>query len=104
MLNSWWSPTTGLALVPRRPVQGRHTPAKANGVRSWPRANHVQTAGLVNVGSQKAVAGTRQRYSGFSQPRQCGDVGFRILVIGNPPNFTGPGMPHRIGSISRPPL
>jgi hypothetical protein len=35
--------------------------------------------------SAKLLAGTRQRLSGLSQPRQCGDVVLRILVTGGPP-------------------
>jgi hypothetical protein len=36
----------------------------------------------------KLLAGTRQRFSGFSRPRQCGD--------GGGPVRGGGGMPHRI--------
>ena len=32
--------------------------------------------------SAKLLAGTRQRFSGFSQPRQCGDDVLRMLVTG----------------------
>ena len=31
------------------------------------------------------MAGTKQRFSGFNQRRQCGDDGLRMLVIGGPP-------------------
>ena len=31
------------------------------------------------------MAGTRQRLSGFSQLRQCGDVVLRMFVTGYPP-------------------
>jgi len=41
------------------------------------------------------LPGTRQRLSGFSQPRQCGDDVFRMLVTGGPPNFGGGGIPQR---------
>jgi hypothetical protein len=54
--------------------------------------------------SAKLLTGTRQRFSGFSQPRQCGDDVFRILVTGGPPNFGGAGIPQRIMTISRSPL
>jgi hypothetical protein len=46
-------------------------------------------------------AGTRQRFSGLSQPRQCGDDVLRILVTGGPPVRGGGGMPQRIITISR---
>jgi len=39
---------------------------------------------------------TKQRLSGFSHARQCGDKVLRILVTGGPPNFGGGGMPHLI--------
>jgi hypothetical protein len=44
---------------------------------------------------------TKQRLSGFSHARQCGDEVLRILVTGGPPNFGGGGMPHLIKVISR---
>jgi hypothetical protein len=31
------------------------------------------------------LAGTKQRFSGFNQPRQCGDDVLRMLVTGGPP-------------------
>src|SRR3981189_2174702 len=43
--------------------------------------------------SAKLFTGTRQRFSGFSQPRQAGDDALRMLVTGAPPNFGGGGMP-----------
>src|SRR5689334_22108456 len=46
--------------------------------------------------SAKLFAGTRQRFSGFSQPRQCGDDVFLMLVTGGPPVRGGGGMPQRI--------
>ena len=49
----------------------------------------------------KLLNGTRQRLSGFSQPRQCGDVVFLMLVTGGPPSFGGGGMPQRIIVSSR---
>jgi len=51
--------------------------------------------------SEKLFAGTRQRFSGFSQPRRRGDDVLRILVTGGPPNFGGGGIPHRIIVSSR---
>jgi hypothetical protein len=50
--------------------------------------------------SAKLFAGTKQRFSGFSQPRQWGDDVLRMLVTGSPPDLGGGGMPQRISSIS----
>jgi hypothetical protein len=51
--------------------------------------------------SAKLLNGMRQRFSGFNQPRQCGDHVFRMLVTGGPPTRGGGGMPHRIMISSR---
>jgi hypothetical protein len=51
--------------------------------------------------SEKLLAGTRYRFSGFSQPRQCGDDVLRMFVTGGPPNFGGGGIPQRIIGSSR---
>ena len=51
--------------------------------------------------SAKLFAGTRQRLSGFSRPRQCGDDVLRMLVTGGPPVLGGGGMPQRIMVSSR---
>jgi hypothetical protein len=48
----------------------------------------------------KLFAGTGQRFSSFSQPRQCGDDVLRMLVTGGPPVLGGGGMPQRISTIS----
>jgi hypothetical protein len=50
----------------------------------------------------KLLNGTRQRFSGFSQPRQCGDDVFLMFVTGGPPVRDGGGMPQRIIVSSRP--
>jgi hypothetical protein len=42
--------------------------------------------------SAKLLNGTRQRFSGFSQPRQCGDDVLRMLVTGGPPVRSGGGI------------
>jgi hypothetical protein len=42
-----------------------------------------------------------QRFSGFSQPRQCGEEVLRILVTGGPPVRGGGGIPQRIRTSSR---
>jgi hypothetical protein len=50
--------------------------------------------------SAKLLTGTRQRLSGFSHARQCGEVVLRIFVTGKPPARGGGGMPQRIMIIS----
>jgi hypothetical protein len=47
------------------------------------------------------LAGTKQRFSGLSQPRQCGDEVLRMLVTGGPPVRGGGGMLDSIVTISR---
>jgi hypothetical protein len=49
------------------------------------------------------VHGTTHRFSGFSQPRQCGLLVFLMFVTGAPPNCGGPGMPQRAIISSRAP-
>src|ERR1700731_3725147 len=98
----------GFDLVPRSPLNSVQMPAKANSGRSSFNANHTTSflpvAGLGSGAySAKLLAGTRQRLSGFSQPRQCGDVVLRIFVTGKPPARGGGGMPQRIIIISRSP-
>jgi hypothetical protein len=51
--------------------------------------------------SAKLLAGTKHRFSGFSQPRQCGEEVLRMLVTGAPPNFGDGGIPQRIMVSSR---
>jgi hypothetical protein len=53
--------------------------------------------------SAKLLNGTRQRFSGLSQPRQCGENVLRMFVTGGPPVRGGSGMPQRIIVISRSP-
>ena len=81
-------------------------PAKANSGRLSSSAN--QTMSFLPVSgfgsgsySAKLFAGTRHRFSGFSQPRQCGEVVLRMLVTGKPPARGGGGMPQRIMASSR---
>src|SRR5258708_39072525 len=74
----------GFDLVPRSPLNSVQIPAKANRGRSSFNANHTTSflpvSGLGSGAySAKLLAGTRQRLSGFSQPRQCGDV---VLAFG----------------------
>jgi len=69
-------------------------PAKAVSGLSAFSANHTTSFFLVSgLGSSaysaKLLNGTRHRLSGFSQPRQCGEEVFRMLVTGAPPNFGG---------------
>src|SRR4029078_9523957 len=104
-------PGTGSDLVPRSPLNVVQMPAKANSGRSLLSANHTTSFFFVSgfgsgVYSAKLLAGTKQRFSGFSQPRQCGDAVLRMLVTGSPPGVGGGGMPQRISIISSasPPL
>src|SRR5260370_5616898 len=96
----------GFDLVPRSPLNSVQSPPKANRGRSLFNANHTTSflpvSGLGSGAySAKLFAGTRQRFSGFSQPRQCGDVVLRMLVTGGPPVRGGGGIPQRIMIISR---
>jgi hypothetical protein len=68
-------PGIGFDLVPRSPSNSVQMPAKANSGRSLLSANHTTSffsvSGLGSGAySKKLLAGTRQRFSGFSQPRQ----------------------------------
>src|SRR3954447_16643111 len=51
--------------------------------------------------SAKLLNGTKQRSSGFSHIRQCGELVLRILVTGGPPVRGGGGEPQRIMVSSR---
>src|SRR5256885_11761941 len=82
-------------------------PAKANSGRSSLSANQTTSFFFVSgfgsgAYSAKLLAGTKQRFSGFSQPRQCGDDVLRMFVTGGPPVRGGGGMPPRIRVISLP--
>jgi hypothetical protein len=81
-------------------------PAKANSGLSSFKANQTTSFFLVSgfgsgAYSAKLLNGTKQRFSGLSQPPQCGDEVLRMLVTGGPPVFGGGGMPQRINAISR---
>src|SRR3984957_14276822 len=96
----------GFDLVPRSPLNSVQSPPKANGGRSSFKPSHTTSflpvAGLGSGAySAKLLAGTRQRFSGLSQPRQCGDVVLRILVTGKLPARGGGGIPRRIIVNSR---
>jgi hypothetical protein len=89
--------------VERRPDAGRRQtaagPVRARTKRrpfSW-----SQGSAQARI-RQSCWPGTRQRFSGFSQPRQCGDDVLRMLVTGGPPVRGGGGMPQRIIASSRP--
>src|SRR6202022_5039582 len=96
----------GFDLVPLSPLNSVQMPANANGGRSSFRANHTTSFFLVSgfvsgANSAKLFAGTRQRFSGLSQARQCGDDVFLMFVTGYPPARGGGGIPQRIITISR---
>src|SRR5207249_2279264 len=93
--------------MPRSPLNVVQMPANANSGRCSFSANHTTSFLLVSgfgsgAYSAKLLAATKQRFSGFSQPRQCGDDVLRMLVTGGPPVRGGGGMPHRIMLNSRP--
>jgi hypothetical protein len=70
-------------------------PAKATSGRLSSIANQFGVfRGLVSAYSQKDVNGTRQRLSGASHRRQCGDPVLRMLVV-MPGCCGGFGMPRR---------
>src|SRR5436190_6444025 len=91
----------GFALVPRTPIHSVQIPANASNRLLSSRANHLGVFfGLVSAYSQKDVNGTRQRLSGASHLRQCGELVLRIFVV-MPGNCGGFGMPQRIIVSSR---
>src|SRR6202166_3057305 len=97
----------GFDLVPRSPLNSVQIPAKANRGRSSFNANHTTSFSPVSglgsgAYSAKLLAGTRQRFSGFNQARQCGDDVLRMFVTGKFPARGGGGIPQRIITISRP--
>src|ERR1700722_15476364 len=90
-------PSIALDFVPRAPSHSVQIPANENNRRDGSRANQtisflpamgcfdpsgfLSEAGLgFSLYSEMLVAGTRQRFSGFS-PRQCGEVGSRMFVF-----------------------
>jgi hypothetical protein len=92
-----------LAFGPRRPVQGRQMPAKANSGRPSSRPNHTGLFfGLVSAYSLKDEAGTRQRNCSFSHGRQYGEAALRTFVTGCVPTLGGGGKPQRIMLSTRP--
>src|SRR6202022_1195153 len=98
----------GFDLVPLSPLNSVQMPATANGGRSSFRATPTPSFFLVwgfvsGAYSAKLFAGTRQRFSGLSQARQCGDDVFLMFVTGYPPARGGGGIPQRIITISRSP-
>src|SRR5258705_7976352 len=100
-------PGSGFDFVPRSPLNVVQMPAKANTGRSSLNANQTTSFFFVSgfgsgAYSAKLLTGTKQRFSGLSQPRQCGDDVLRMLVTGGPPNFDRGGIPQRISVISRP--
>jgi hypothetical protein len=75
----------GLRLGARSPLNVVQIPAKAVSGRSSLNANHTTSFFFVSgfgsgAYSAKLLNGTRQRFSGLSQPRQCGDDVLRMLV------------------------
>jgi len=88
-------------LVPLSPLNSVQMLANANNGRSSLSANHTTSFFLVSgfgsgAYSAKLFAGTKQRFSGLSQTRQCGDDVSLMLVTGYPPARGGGGIPQRI--------
>jgi hypothetical protein len=88
-INKMW---TGYRLRFRTTVASELSPNSANAQsgRSSLSANQTTSFFLVSglgsgAHSAKLFSGTRQRCSGLSQPRQCGELVLRILVTGGPP-------------------
>src|ERR1700733_6923703 len=97
----------GFDLVPLSPLNVVQMPAKVASGLSSSSANQTTSFFFVSgfgsgAYSAKLLNGTRHRFSGFSQPRQCGDEVLRILVTGGPPVRGGGGIPHRIIASSVP--
>src|ERR1700730_2978521 len=93
--------------MPRSPLKVVQMPAKQNSGRLSSRANHTTSFFFVSgfgsgAYSAKLFEGTRQRLSGFSHMRQCGDDVLRMLVTGRPPVLGGGGMPQRMVTSSVP--
>jgi hypothetical protein len=61
-------------LVPPSLLNVVRISAHANSGQSSLSANHTTFVVGSGAYSAKLLAGTRQRFSGFSQPRQCGDA------------------------------
>src|SRR4051812_23024671 len=83
-------------------------PANANSGRSSFSPNQTTSFFFVSgfasgAYSAKLLTGTKHRFSGLSQPRQCGEDVLRMFVTGAPPNEGGGGIPHRIIVSSLPP-
>ena len=72
------------------PLNSVQIPPKAESGRSSLRANQTTSFFLVSgfgsgAYSAKLLNGTRQRFSGFSQPRPCEEDVLRMFVTGGPP-------------------
>jgi hypothetical protein len=81
-------------------------PAKAQSGRSSLSANQTTSLFLISrfgsgAHSAKLFNGTRHRFSGLSQPRQCGELVLRMLVTGGPPVRGGGGMTEHDVAIYR---
>jgi hypothetical protein len=95
----------GFDFVPRSPLNSVQMPAKQVRGRSSLIANQTTSFFFVSefgsgAYSAKLLNGTKHRFSGLSQIRQCGDEVLRRFVTGGPPERGGGGMPQRISVIS----
>jgi hypothetical protein len=83
-----WLGLGALDSVPRSPLNSVHIPANVASGRSSLNANQT-TSFFSGFGSgaysAKLLNGTRQRLSGLSPIRQCGEDVLRMFVTGGPP-------------------
>ena len=102
-------PESASTWCPGLPLKVVHIPANANNGPSSSSANHTTSFFFVSgfgssAHSAKLLPGTKQRLSGVSHMRQCGEVVVRMFVTGGPPVRGGGSMPQCIMVSSRPTL
>ena len=78
-------PAIGFDFVPLSPLNSVQMPAKVHSGRSSFSANQTTSFFFVSglgsgAYSAKLFSGTKHRFSGFNQPRQCGDDVLRMTV------------------------
>ena len=103
------APESASTWCPGLPLKVVHIPANANNGPSSSSANHTTSFFFVSgfgssAHSAKLLPGTKQRLSGVSHMRQCGEVVVRMFVTGGPPVRGGGSMPQCIMVSSRPTL
>ena len=91
-----WFPTLGLRAASRLTA----TIPISRAVRAPGITIRFSSPGWARAYSAKLLTGTKQRFSGFSHMRQCGEEVLRILVTAGPPIRGGGGIPQRIRRAS----